>query len=110
MNPENQLNNPQVNPDQAAAALALATRISEGLMPKQEQGQGVAPEGSEMPQEGPAAPTEAPEPQEDRISNLEAKMDSGFEELKQLIQKDDDGELSKLKEEIKALLDEPENE
>lgn len=81
-----------MNPNEAAAALSIATRISENAMrqmrpPKQEQ---------EVQEETPQANQEAPEPENEEIKmlqkdlaemkgNLEGVINTKFDELKKTI-------------------------
>lgn len=95
---------PQMTPDEAAASLAFATQLSEGLLPK---GQGDMPvEGDNM---GETAPSEelSLEPEEDtnpRIDELETQFKDFQKEVKDTIK----NEIGGLKEMIKESLNEEE--
>mgnify|MGYP001587516920 CR=1 FL=1 len=83
---EEQMQQPNMTPDEAAASLSFATMLSEGLMPK------VAPE---QPQEAPQEPQTTPggeetpelelDTTEEKTPDLEAKFDEFNEEVKILI-------------------------
>ena len=92
MNENMQPQQPNMTPDEAAASLAFATKLSEGLMPKAPQTPATAP-GQEEP---PEMELDIPEENEAPEAYLDAKFDALKEEIRELIKK----ELSTLKKDV----------
>lgn len=102
----------EMSPDQAAASLALATKMSEGLMPQAPVEQESV--GQNTPQEAPQnAPEQAqpPQPKEDagkEMEGLKTEFKSEIQKMREELRNEMKTEMNDLKETIKqALADEP---
>ena len=94
----NQAQQPNMTPDEAAASLSFATMLSEQMMPKSPQTPETAP-GSEK---APETDIE-PEKEEDTATgDLEAKLDEFKEEVKTLIKEGFEGLKTDEKDDDKA--------
>lgn len=83
----NSVDNPRMTADQSAAALSLATKLSEGFMP-----QPMPEEGATSPQNAPEGMQSTQQPQESkpdeseaRFTDMETKMDQMKSEMEIMI-------------------------
>lgn len=103
INPQ-EVNPEELSPDEAAASLALATRLSEEMMSAQE-----APESPEMPLTSDEIPEDEEEPieeeNEDKLGELEAKIDSLIEAGNENQKTDLSKDLGTFKDEVKGIIE-----
>ena len=92
--------NPQMTPDEAAASLAFATQLSQGLMPQN------------TPEEGDMGAETAPEQEnpEEMENDPTEEMNTKFEDFKKEVAKTIKDEIGGLKKEIQDALKEDEEE
>src|SRR3990167_6559240 len=95
-----------MTPEEAKASLGLSTRLSEQFMMSQAQMNGTMPpvEG-EMPQGGENGEELEKEPQEDKMTAMEGKMDEKMEILRTELKETIKTEIGSIRDEIKSALE-----
>lgn len=105
-----ELNQTELSPEEAKAALGLSTRLSEQFLMQQAQMEAEqmameSPVEGEMPQGGEETPQVEEQPEEDKSAQLEGKMDEKMEILRTEMKETMKTEIESLRNNIKSALD-----
>lgn len=101
-----------LGPDEAAAALAFATHIAEGMMPPPDSAIQGQPEAPQSAQEAPGQelePQGKEEPETGKMDELEAKIDQKLEILREELKGNQKVEIDSLKKLISDALENEQN-
>lgn len=103
---DSQVNSQEGTPDETAAVLSFATKLSEGLLPKAQQPQETGPTSAPQ-QQNDIQPTQQPKIDlETNNKEMEKMMDAKIEEMKKDIKDTIKEEISGIKESIEEAIKE----
>jgi hypothetical protein len=105
---QQQVNNQNENPDETAAVLSFATRLSEGLLPKAPQMQEMGSPSDLQPEQAQSSTQSQNVDLEANNKEMEGTMDKKLDELRKEIKETIKDEIESIKDSIKEVLEDGE--